>query len=82
MKHANIVKVREVFREDNKLYFVFEYMKQNLYEMLKSRYHNMLGMANKTYRNIDIIMNVLVLQYLSIPYIIDVSIYNTLRVRV
>ena len=37
LKHANIVKVREIFREDNKLYFIFEYMKQNLYEMIKAR---------------------------------------------
>ena len=38
LKHVNIVKVKEVFREKNTLYFVFEYMKQNLYELIKSRY--------------------------------------------
>jgi serine/threonine protein kinase len=37
LKHTNIVKVKEIFRDDNKLYFVFEYMKENLYEMLKDR---------------------------------------------
>ena len=37
LKHPNIIKVKEVFRENNKLYIVFEYMKQNLYEMITSR---------------------------------------------
>ena len=37
LKHANIVRLREVVREDNKLYFIFEYMKENLYEMIKHR---------------------------------------------
>ena len=38
MKHVNIVKLKEVIREENKLYFVFEYMKENLYQMIKGRY--------------------------------------------
>ena len=37
LKHSNIVRLREVVREDNKLYFIFEYMKENLYEMIKHR---------------------------------------------
>ncbi|KAG8198927.1 hypothetical protein JTE90_015135 [Oedothorax gibbosus] len=37
LSHANLVKLKEVIREDNTLYFVFEYMKENLYELIKSR---------------------------------------------
>ena len=37
LKHPNIVQLKEVIREDNKLYLVFEYMKENLYEMTKNR---------------------------------------------
>lgn len=37
LKHPNIVRLIEVCREANKLFFVFEYMKENLYEMIKHR---------------------------------------------
>lgn len=37
LSHANLVKLKEVIREDNTLYFVFEYMKENLYELMKKR---------------------------------------------
>lgn len=37
LKHPNIVRLIEVCREGNKLFFVFEYMKENLYEMIKHR---------------------------------------------
>ena len=37
LKHAHIVRLHEVIREDNRLYFIFEYMKENLYEMIKHR---------------------------------------------
>lgn len=37
IKHAKIVTLHEVIREDNKLYLVFEYMRENLYEMIKHR---------------------------------------------
>ena len=38
LNHVNIVKLKEVIRENDMLYFVFEYMKENLYQMMKDRY--------------------------------------------
>nr|CAD1840928.1 unnamed protein product [Ananas comosus var. bracteatus] len=37
MNHPNIVKLKEVIRENDMLFFVFEYMECNLYELMKSR---------------------------------------------
>jgi serine/threonine protein kinase len=37
MKHPNIVKLKEVIREQDILYFVFEFLDQNLYEVTKGR---------------------------------------------
>lgn len=37
MNHPNIVKLKEVIREHDILYFVFEYMECNLYELIKDR---------------------------------------------
>ncbi|XP_013413842.1 serine/threonine-protein kinase ICK isoform X1 [Lingula anatina] len=37
LNHANIVKLKEVIRENDQLFFVFEFMKENLYDMMKSR---------------------------------------------
>ena len=37
MKHPNIVKLKEVIREQDILYFVFEFLDQNLYEVSKGR---------------------------------------------
>ncbi|XP_037642238.1 serine/threonine-protein kinase MAK-like [Sebastes umbrosus] len=37
LNHANVVKLREVIRENDCLYFVFEYMKENLYQLMKER---------------------------------------------
>ncbi|VDK43763.1 unnamed protein product [Taenia asiatica] len=37
LEHPCIVKLKEVIREKDELYFVFEYMKENLYEMMKRR---------------------------------------------
>ncbi|CAM4744927.1 unnamed protein product [Rotaria magnacalcarata] len=37
IRHANIIKLKEVIREDNNLYMVFEYMNENLYELMKKR---------------------------------------------
>ncbi|XP_019226898.1 PREDICTED: cyclin-dependent kinase F-4-like isoform X2 [Nicotiana attenuata] len=37
MNHPNIVKLKEVVRENDILYFVFEYMECNLYQLMKDR---------------------------------------------
>lgn len=37
LNHPNIVKLREVIRENDELFFVFEYMEGNLYELMKQR---------------------------------------------
>ncbi|KAJ7377270.1 hypothetical protein OS493_030081 [Desmophyllum pertusum] len=37
LNHANVVKLKEVIRENDQLFFVFEYVKENLYQMMKSR---------------------------------------------
>ena len=37
LSHPNLIKLREVIREDNILYFVFEYMRENLYQLIKDR---------------------------------------------
>jgi len=37
LNHVNIVKLKEVVRENNKLYFVFEYMQGNVFQLIKER---------------------------------------------
>jgi len=37
LNHPNIVKLREVIRENDELFFVFEYLDQNVYQMTKDR---------------------------------------------
>ncbi|KAK1338304.1 hypothetical protein QTO34_001419 [Cnephaeus nilssonii] len=37
LNHANIVKLKEVIRENDHLYFIFEYMQENLYQLIKER---------------------------------------------
>ncbi|XP_038142712.1 serine/threonine-protein kinase MAK isoform X2 [Cyprinodon tularosa] len=41
LNHTNVVKLKEVIREDDQLYFVFEYMKENLYQLMKDRENKM-----------------------------------------
>lgn len=37
LNHPNIIKLKEVIRENDELFFVFEYMECNLYELSKKR---------------------------------------------
>lgn len=37
LSHANIVKLKEVIRENDQLHMVFEFINENLYELMKSR---------------------------------------------
>lgn len=37
MNHPNIVKLKEVIRENDELFFVFEYMEKNVYQAIKER---------------------------------------------
>lgn len=37
LSHTNVVKLKEVIRDNDQLYFVFEYMKENLYQLMKER---------------------------------------------
>jgi serine/threonine protein kinase len=37
LNHAQIVKLKEVIRVNDDLYFVFEYMEQNIYQLMKDR---------------------------------------------
>ncbi|ERN10085.1 cyclin-dependent kinase F-3 [Amborella trichopoda] len=37
LNHSNIVKLKEVIRENHQLYFIFEYMEYNLYQIMKDR---------------------------------------------
>eukprot|EP01002_Notosolenus_urceolatus_P002833 NODE_1744_length_1314_cov_61.496443_g1453_i0.p1 GENE.NODE_1744_length_1314_cov_61.496443_g1453_i0~~NODE_1744_length_1314_cov_61.496443_g1453_i0.p1 ORF type:complete len:368 (+),score=88.40 NODE_1744_length_1314_cov_61.496443_g1453_i0:105-1208(+) len=37
LNHPNIVKLREVIRENNELFFVFEYLDCNVYQLMKER---------------------------------------------
>lgn len=37
LNHTNIVKLKEVIRENDELFFVFEFMDSNLYDTIKVR---------------------------------------------
>uniref|UniRef100_A0A3Q1EZ45 non-specific serine/threonine protein kinase n=1 Tax=Acanthochromis polyacanthus TaxID=80966 RepID=A0A3Q1EZ45_9TELE len=43
LNHANVVKLKEVVRENDYLYFVFEYMKENLYQLMNEREEKMFS---------------------------------------
>lgn len=60
LSHANIVKLKEVIRENDILYFVFEHMKENLYQLIKERethfpestIRNIMFQVNYTFFNV------------------------------
>eukprot|EP00116_Pleurobrachia_bachei_P004578 sb/3464840/ len=52
LNHANIVKLKEVIRENDTLYFIFEFMKENLYQMMKARYEKNRYFQDSMVRNI------------------------------
>lgn len=37
LNHPNIIKLKEIVRENNELFFIFEYMEHNLYQLMKQR---------------------------------------------
>lgn len=37
LNHPNIIRLKEVIREDDTLHFVFEHMKENLYQLMRDR---------------------------------------------
>ena len=45
LNHANVIKLKEVIRENDHLYFIFEYMKENLYQLMKDRFVKLLLFA-------------------------------------
>ncbi|XP_061680213.1 serine/threonine-protein kinase MAK-like [Syngnathoides biaculeatus] len=43
LNHPNVIKLKEVIRENDHLFFVFEYMKENLYQLMNDRNHVMFS---------------------------------------
>ncbi|XP_027092952.1 serine/threonine-protein kinase MHK isoform X2 [Coffea eugenioides] len=37
LNHPNIIKLREIVRENNELFFIFEYMEHNLYQIMREK---------------------------------------------
>ena len=37
LNHPNIIRLKEVIREEDTLHFVFEHMKENLYQLMRDR---------------------------------------------
>lgn len=52
LHHPNIVKLLELIKKDNQLYFVFEYMHRNVYQLLQEKgklpHHEVRNIAFQT----------------------------------
>ena len=40
LNHPNIIKLKEVIRVNDELYFVFDFLDMNVYELIKDQKHN------------------------------------------
>lgn len=49
LSHENIIKLKEVIRDNDELFFVFEYMKENLYQLMKNRQVNIIRVSHIFY---------------------------------
>ena len=45
LDHPNVIKLKEVIKFNNELYFVFEYIKDNLYQVYQEKIGKILPMA-------------------------------------
>ncbi|XP_077389828.1 serine/threonine-protein kinase MAK-like isoform X2 [Festucalex cinctus] len=50
LNHPNVIKLKEVIRKNNHLFFIFEYMKENLYQLMTDR--NYVMFSENEIRNI------------------------------
>ncbi len=55
LNHANVIKLKEVIRENDHLYFIFEYMKENLYQLMKDRCVELLVLLLIPHLKLDLI---------------------------
>lgn len=80
LNHANLIKLREVIRENDTLYFVFEYMKENLYQLMRSqsKFFPEQSIRNILYQVKIIWYNINYTNILSIIHIIITYKYNQL----
>lgn len=52
LSHPNIVKLKEVIRENDELFFVFEFMEGNLFELMQDVSSLFTGEVSTTYRSL------------------------------
>ena len=77
LSHNNVVKLKEVIRENDTLYFVFEYMKENLYQLMKERYdHGDKLFPEHMIRNMTYQVYIRVIIYLETHLFLNLQIEN------